>query len=77
MFFLIGTSTDLEIWVENSVFAIQHIENRIFFTEVPPTTRDQTNPFAYSCFFTFHTLYKNGMVGHWGNAVKMLKNNIL
>ena len=30
------TSTDLEIWVENSVFAIQHIRNRKSFFEVPP-----------------------------------------
>ena len=35
----------LEIWVENSVFAIQHIENRKRFTEVL-SPRDQTNPFA-------------------------------
>ena len=32
------TSTNYKIWVENSVFAIQHIENRKRFTEVlsPP-----------------------------------------
>ena len=68
----------LKIWFENSVFAIQHIENRKSFTEVlPPTPRDQTNPFAYSCSFTFHTSYKNGMIGHGGNAVKMLKNTLV
>ena len=44
--------------------------------------RDQTNPFAYSCSFTFHTSYKNGMFGHGGgggggNAVKILKNTLL
>ena len=39
----------------------------------PPPPRDQTNPFAYSCSFTFHTSYRNGMIGHGGNAVKMLK----
>ena len=27
---------------------------------------DQTNPFAYSCSFTFHTSYKNGVFGHGG-----------
>ena len=44
------------MWAENSVFAIQHIENRKSFTEVlSPPPRDQTNPFAYSCSFTFHT----------------------
>ena len=43
----------------------------------PP--RDQTNPFAYSCSFTFHTSYRNGMFGQGGggNAVKMLKNTLL
>ena len=30
------TSTNGKIWVENSVFAIQHIENRKHFTEVLP-----------------------------------------
>ena len=62
-------STNWKIWVENSVFAFQHIEKRKSFTEVlppPPPPRDQTNPFAYSCSFTFHTSYKNGMIGHGG-----------
>ena len=62
--------------VENSVFAIQHIENRKRFTEVL-SPRDQTNPLAYSCSFTFHTSYKNGMIGHWGNAVETRKNTLL
>ena len=57
----------LKIWVENCVFAIQHIENRKSFTEVL-SPRDQTNPFAYSCNFTFHTSYKNGMIGHGGGG---------
>ena len=66
--FLIGQVP--KIWVENSVFAIQHIENRKRFTEVlpPPPPRDQTNPFAYSCSLTFHTSYKNGMIGHVGGG---------
>ena len=60
-----------KIWVENTVFAIQHIGNRKSFTEVlppppPPPPRDQTIPFAYSCSFTFHTSYKNHMIGHGG-----------
>ena len=59
------TSTFLKIWVENPVFAIQHIENRKSFTEVL-SPRDQTNPFAYCCSLTFHTSYKNGMIGHGG-----------
>ena len=76
----------LKIWVENSVFAIQHIRNRKSFTEVlpppppPPPPRDQTNPFAYCCGFTFDTSYKNGMICHGGGGgddVKMLKNNFL
>ena len=52
-------------------FAIQHIENRKRFTEVlppPPPPRDKTNHFAYSCSFTFHTSYKNGMIGHGGGG---------
>ena len=68
------------MWVENSVFAIQHIENRKRFTEVL-SPRDQTNPFAYSCSFTFNTSYKNGMIGHGGGGgggvVEMLKNTLL
>ena len=68
------TSTTWKIWVENSVFAIKHIENRKRFTEVLPTpARGQTNPFAYSCSFTFHTSYKNGMIGRRGDDVEMLK----
>ena len=36
--FLIGQVPNEKIWVENSVFAIQHIENRKRFTKVlsPP-----------------------------------------
>ena len=70
------TSADLEILVENSVSAIQHIENRKRFTEVL-SPGVPTNPLAYSCVFTFHKLYKNGMIGQGGGAVKMLKNNLL
>ena len=74
------TSNNWKIWVENSVFAIQHIENRKSLLKCfpPPPPRDQTNPFAYSCSFTLHTSYKNGMIGHrgGGNAVKMLKNTV-
>ena len=40
----------LKIWVENSVFAIQHIENKKSFTEV--------------LSHTSHTSYKNSMIGH-------------
>ena len=57
-------------------FAVQNIENRKRFTEVLPPLY-QTNPFAYSCNFTFHTSYKNGMIGHGGNVVEMLTNTIL
>ena len=38
------------------------------FPPPPPPPRDQTNPFAYSCSFTFHTSYKNGMIGHGGGT---------
>ena len=54
--FLVGKVPIEKIWVENSVFAIQDIENRKSFTE------------AYSCSFTFHTSYKNGMIGHGGGT---------
>ena len=73
--FLFGQVPIEKIWVENSDFAFQHIENRKSFTEVH-SPRDQNNPFAYSCGFTFHTSYINGMTGHEGNAVKMLKNTL-
>ena len=54
------------------------MENRKRFTEVlPPPPRDQTNPFAYSCSFKFLTSYKNGMIGHGGNVVEMLKHFII
>ena len=57
------------MWVENSVFVIQHRENRKSFTEVlTPPPRDKTDPFAYSCSFTLHNLYKNGIIGHGGGG---------
>ena len=58
------------------LFNIYKIE-KVLLKCFPP--RDQTNPFAYSCSFTFHTSYKNGMIGHGGggNDVKMLKNALL
>ena len=57
------------------LFNIKKIE-KVLLKCFPP--RDQTNPFAYSCSFTFHTSYKNGMIGHGGgNAVKMLKNTLV
>ena len=62
----------LKIWVEKSVFAFQHIENRKRFTEVLSPC-DQTNPFAYSCSFTFHTSYKNSMIGHGGTFSRSSK----
>ena len=52
----------------------QRIENRkVLLRCFPP--HDQTNPFAYSCSFTFHTSHKKGMLGG-GGAVKMLKNTL-
>ena len=50
----------LKIWVENTVFAIQHIGNRKRFTEVlppPPVTK---------LILYLNTSYKNGMIGHGG-----------
>ena len=57
------------------LFNIYKIEKVLLRCFPPPP--DQTNPFAYSCSFTFHISYKNGMFGHGGNAVKMLKNTLL
>ena len=74
--FLIGQVPIEKYGLKTLLFAIQHIENRKRFTEVL-SPRDQTNPFAYSCSFTFHTSYKNGMNGHGGNVVEMLKNTLL
>ena len=39
----------------------------------------ETNPFAFSCSFTFYTSYKIGMIGNGvgGTAVKMLKNTVV
>ena len=52
-----------------TVFAIQHIENVLLkCSPPPPPPRDQTNPFLYSCSFTFQTSYKNGMIGHGGGG---------
>ena len=45
------------------LFNIKKIEN-VLLKCFPP--RDQTIPFAYGCSFTFHTSYKNGMIGHGG-----------
>ena len=51
------------------LFNTQKIE--FFFTEVlPPPPREQTNPFANSCGLTFHTSYKNGMIGHGGGGTQ-------
>ena len=38
-----------------------------------PPPLDQTNPFAYSCSFIFHTSYKNGMIGHGGGGGTLSK----
>ena len=67
----------LKIWAENSVFAIQHIENRkkVLLKCFPPC--DQTNPFAYSCSFTFHTSYKNGMIGHGGERCQNAQKHFI
>ena len=64
---LIGQVPIEKYGLKTLFFAIQQIENRKRFTEVLPP-RDQTNPFAYSCSFTFLTSYKNGMIGHGGGV---------
>ena len=76
---IVGSTLDLstkavfsfeKIWVETPVFAIQHIGNRkkIYWSSPPPPPRDQTKSLAYSCSYTFHTSYKNGMFGHGGGG---------
>ena len=55
----------LNIWVENTVCAIQHIENKKKVL-LKCSYHDQTYPVAYICSFTFHTTYKNDMIGHGG-----------
>ena len=75
--FLIGKVPIEKYGLKNSVFAIQHIENRKSFTEVlspPPPPRDQTNHFAYICSFTFHTAYKNGMIDLGGGGGERCQN---
>ena len=43
----------------------------------PPPPRDQTNPFAYSCSFTFQTSYKNGMFGHGGERCQNAQKHFI
>ena len=74
MFFSQWTSTDLEIWVENSYFC--YSTYRKCFTEVLSLVPGLIL-LPTVVFFTFHTLYKNDMIGDDGNADKMLKNNLL
>ena len=74
--FLIG-QVSIKIWDENSVFAIQQIENRKRFTEVFPPPRDLTYPFAYICSFTFHTSYKNGMIGQGGGRCQNAQKHFI
>ena len=57
------------------LFNIQKIENVLLkcfppTPPPPPPPRDQTNPLAYSCSFTFHTSYKIGMIGHGGKRCR-------
>ena len=63
----------LKIWVENTVCAIQHIGNRKSFTKVLSPS-DQTIPFAFSCSYTFHTSYRNSMIGGGGGGGERCQN---
>ena len=56
------------------LFNIQEIE-KVLLKCFPP--RDQTNPFAYSCGFTFNTSYKNGMIGHGGERCQNAQKQFL
>ena len=52
------TNIDKNIWVENSVFAIQHGGNKKSFLQCfPPSPVTKLFVFAYSCSFTLHTSY--------------------
>ena len=55
------------------LFNIWEIEKKI---EVLSPS-DQANPFAYSCSFTLHTLYKMTCLFNGGNVLKILKNKLL
>ena len=79
--FLIGQIPIEKIWVENSVFAIQYIENRKSFTEVlspPPVTKLILLHTVVVLHFT-HYIKMACLVtgGGGGDAVKMLKNTLL
>ena len=71
VFFSLDKKYQSKIWVENTVFAIQHMGNRFFFTEVlpPPVTKLILLHIVEVLNLTHH---KKGM-----NAVKMLKINLL
>ena len=58
----------LKIWVENTVFAIQHIGNRKSFTEVlsPSVTKLILLHTVVVLHLTHHK--KNGMFGHGGGG---------
>ena len=56
------------------LFNIKEIE-KVLLKCFPP--RDQTNPFAYSCGFTFNTSYKNGMIGHGGERCQNAQKQFL
>ena len=59
-----------QIWVENSVSAIQHKGNGKRFLRCSPI--DQANFFAYSCSFTIHSLYTIKGGGGCQNAQKQI-----
>ena len=63
--------TDYKIWVENSVFAIQHIRNEVL------SPSDQTYPFAYSCSFKLHTTYKNSKIGQRGEGCQNTQDQLI
>ena len=50
-------------------------QKKFYWSAFPP--RDQTNPFAYSCSFTFHTSYKNGMIGHGGERCQNAQKHFI
>ena len=77
MFFLVGQVPIKNYGLKTQFFSIQHVENRKSFNEVL-SPGDQINHSPYSCSFTFHTSYQNGIIGYRGgegrcqNAQKQL-----
>ena len=63
----------LNIWVKISASAIQHLGEKKVLGAFPT---DQAKTFAYSCSYTIHTSYKNGMLGQKGGGCQNAQKQI-